>query len=120
MSYPQSFARASLIGSLIFSSCAMATGQDPDQPKKVVISFEIDDGPVRIVIRGDDVKVELYGKPISKERLQRERDLDRGALRLKAAWEVILEETPVGLDLRAVVFACVPRFELSRALATVG
>ncbi len=70
MSYLHSLAQAGLIGSLIFSSCAMATGQDPDQPKKVVITFEIDDGPLRIVIRGDEVKVELNGKAIARDRIE--------------------------------------------------
>lgn len=70
MSYLHSLAQAGLIGSLIFSSCATVTGQDPDQPKKVVITFEIDDGPLRIVIRGDDVKVELDGKEIARDRIE--------------------------------------------------
>ena len=55
-----------------------------------------------------------------KERLQRLRDFDRAALRLMAACEVLLDEAQVDADLRAAVFARVPRPELSEALATVG
>ncbi|MHC5062733.1 MAG: PDZ domain-containing protein, partial [Planctomycetota bacterium] len=69
----QFISRALLLGSFIFSSCATAMAQDPDEAKatkKIVITFEIDDGPIRIVINGDDVDVELDGEPIDDERLE--------------------------------------------------
>jgi hypothetical protein len=68
----QFLTKATVLGSFIFSTCALATAQEPDESKtakKIVISFEIDDGPVRIVIKGDDVDVELDGEPIEDERV---------------------------------------------------
>ncbi len=73
MKNTQHLSQALLLGSIVFSSCAAARAQDPiaiKEAKKIVISFEIDDGPIRIVINGKDVDVQLDGEPIAADRVE--------------------------------------------------